>query len=407
MPTRYAVLDGNFADVIWSDSPAGAANAAFAPTATDVAMANGQAVTITANTTVAEWRTDDGGGAANGGMFTLASGITLTGACFCGTTDTGFRMDDGSETTIIVGNCFSRSQLNPGFLRESGNVEVHGDVLGADGTVTTLTVLTGNITVQGNAVGGSGDGAGAVYAGNGSVTVSGDARGGSGYGSTAVYCGGPIHIMGDAWAGAGAEASAAIELGNAPVLVGGDVHGGAGGDGIVASLSDVTVGGHLVAGANTYAVRGKRVVVSHPLEYNPSGQFPILGDVVLSAAHPVDRYSVIDTLGVVHSFVKFASSPDKTTLLIRCLDQYGNPEAGVRITVNLVGEISGAGIAYDTAPNSVFSGADGLATTTIPRIAGLKYRLLRGDPDAGGHWTAFYGVDAAALTLPAILAADG
>ncbi len=139
----------------------------------------------------------------------------------------------------------------------------------------------------------------------------------------------------------------------------------------------------------------------------PTSTAPVSGQLVYQAPLSITQTPIIDDAGVVHQcWVLPLLAQNKTTVLTRCLDQYGNPEAGVKVNIRLVGEVKGAGVAYDTAINSVISGSDGWASTTIPRQAGLRFQALRGDPDAGGRWSTFYGVDAESLQLPAIMAND-
>lgn len=95
-----------------------------------------------------------------------------------------------------------------------------------------------------------------------------------------------------------------------------------------------------------------------------------------------------------------APSAGQTTAWTMCYDEHGEPEADVPITVRLYGTGTAATSAWDAAAITVNSSAEGLASLSLPRNAGLRFQVRRGL----GPWVKFSGVDAETLELPAILA---
>jgi len=83
----------------------------------------------------------------------------------------------------------------------------------------------------------------------------------------------------------------------------------------------------------------------------------------------------------------------------RCWDEHGVLEEGVLIEVQLVGVPRGTGDAYDMTLSSATSDAGGLASLSIPRGAGFKFRARRN----GGTWKSFSGADAESIELPDFL----
>ena len=95
-----------------------------------------------------------------------------------------------------------------------------------------------------------------------------------------------------------------------------------------------------------------------------------------------------------------APSLGQTTAWTMCYDEHGAPEADVPITVRLYGTGTATTSAWDSAAITVNSNAEGLASLSLPRNAGLRFQVRRGS----GPWIKFSGVDAETLELPAILA---
>ena len=93
-----------------------------------------------------------------------------------------------------------------------------------------------------------------------------------------------------------------------------------------------------------------------------------------------------------------APGAGQTTAWAMCYDSAGVVEEGVSISVKLVSATSG-GSAYDKAAITATSDAAGLVSLAIPRGADLRFSARRGS----GPWTAFSGVDAETLELPALL----
>ena len=92
-----------------------------------------------------------------------------------------------------------------------------------------------------------------------------------------------------------------------------------------------------------------------------------------------------------------APAAGQTTAWTMCYDETGEAEEGVSVSVKLIAA-TGSG-AYDKAFITATSEASGLVSLAIPRGAGLQFSARRGT----GPWTAFSGVDAETLALPALL----
>lgn len=91
--------------------------------------------------------------------------------------------------------------------------------------------------------------------------------------------------------------------------------------------------------------------------------------------------------------------PGQTTVWITCHDPYGNPEAGVKITLRCIKNALGG--AMDSAPITMTSDAEGMASTQILRGVGARYLVSRGL----GSAVTFNSVDEETIELPPLLGA--
>jgi hypothetical protein len=91
--------------------------------------------------------------------------------------------------------------------------------------------------------------------------------------------------------------------------------------------------------------------------------------------------------------------PGQTTVWITCHDPYGNPEAGVKITLRCIKNALGG--AMDSTPITMTSDAEGMASTQILRGVGARYLVSRGL----GSAVTFNSVDEETIELPPLLGA--
>jgi hypothetical protein len=91
--------------------------------------------------------------------------------------------------------------------------------------------------------------------------------------------------------------------------------------------------------------------------------------------------------------------PGQTTVWIPCYDHYGNPEAGVKITLRCIKNALGG--AMDSASITMTSDAEGMASTQILRGVGARYLVSRG----AGSAVIFNSVDEETIELPPLLGA--
>lgn len=209
MPTYYARLTGNVnASNIWATTPTGTA-AAVTLTASDVLVSNSFTVTLNVNTTVAEVRNDNIGGATAGGSFTLSNGVTLTANVINGSTTATVSIS-GTASGTIVGNITSTLAGGAVSQSGSGNLTIVGNITGGTGQschgLTSSTAGTVNIT--GTCTAGSGTSANGVYwVGTGVCNITGTCIGGNSSnalanGANAATTLGTLNIYGTAVGGA-------------------------------------------------------------------------------------------------------------------------------------------------------------------------------------------------------------
>lgn len=91
--------------------------------------------------------------------------------------------------------------------------------------------------------------------------------------------------------------------------------------------------------------------------------------------------------------------PGRTTVWITCHDPYGNPEADVKITLRCIKNALGG--AMDSAPITMTSDVDGMASTEILRGVGATYLVSRGS----GSGVTFLSADEETIELPPLLGA--
>jgi hypothetical protein len=188
MAIILAAASGNFtAPATWTGG--------VVPGVGDVAVANGKIVTINASVTLSQVRNDTTGSATAGGYFDLPDGVTLTADVYAGGASpqvSSCVYYGGTVSASVAGNAYGGSVSDSNAIRSAGTgaLTVTGNVLGGSHAnargVTTGSVSTGTLIINGNATGGTA-GPGLGHLGAGTVIITGTAIGnGYGPGSTGL-----------------------------------------------------------------------------------------------------------------------------------------------------------------------------------------------------------------------------
>jgi hypothetical protein len=245
------------------------------PTVGDEARAStGHTVTIDVNTTCDEVSN------AGTGIFTLASGVTLTANVTHKSTTVNRNLLQFTAASpavgTIVGNILgatvsSTTVYGAVINTSSGALTITGNVTGGTGATAmgANNNSSGSITVTGNVTGGSAASSYGIYnASTGSITITGNVTGGSG--STAPgaqnQATGILTINGIATGGTGSSAHGVNNISTGNVFVTRAV-GNAFGPGNTAGLSSAT-------GANNTSTG---IIEVQELEFGQYGMSPVLG----------------------------------------------------------------------------------------------------------------------------------
>ncbi len=170
--------------------------------------ANGHTITIDVDTTCDEISN------AGTGIFTLASGVTLTA-------------NVTSKSTTTSRNCLQFTAASPaqGFIVGDCTGGTVSSAIGANNT------SSGTLTITGNATGGSGSNAiGVQNTSSGTLTITGNATGGSGGGAIGANntSSGTLTITGNATGGSGGNAIGANNTSSGTLTITGNATGGSG-----------------------------------------------------------------------------------------------------------------------------------------------------------------------------------
>jgi len=163
MANYFAVANGNFNQAsTWSSTPGGVGGFGV-PGSIDVAISNNKTVTITADITVSELRSDSTGSATAGGSFTLNNSITINANNIYSTTagtDIGTVNYSGTLTSYIYANIITFNDAGAASGRYgvyhtgSGNLYIVGNITTNTATTNNLRTFvstsTGEITIIGN-----------------------------------------------------------------------------------------------------------------------------------------------------------------------------------------------------------------------------------------------------------------
>ena len=389
------------------------------PTGGDNAYSNGKTITIDVNAAAAKVSTVAENGSSGGGGFTLSNGFTLTAYC-----------DGGTSTCITLGGANSAAIV--GNVNGGTGANCHG----------THNNSTGTITITGNATGGTGATChGAYNYSTGTIYLKRAVGNDYGPGGVSLY----------------SNFGAYNNLASAPFYIE-EIEYGANGQTPTLGVFFLTPASTNRATLTRYDRTKKTLVDPDVAGYDYPDESDVRKDIAYATgrigtcAVPIPGnvdlgIAVDDTVGtaylteaaittalagllgptvvaaVADGFAASTISADvaaiearmaaqvltgpvlvvpapassgETIAWCRCWDEHGDAEEGVLIEVQLVSVPKGTGDAYDTAIASASSNADGLASVSIARGDGFKYRTRRN----GGQWKAFTGVDADSIELP-------
>lgn len=154
MATVYPTAAGEWSTRTWNDDATGAAYG-MAPQAGDTVLANGLAITLDTNITVAALSTRVGTTAVAGGSFTTSGTRTITCDTYGGTTSCLILQD--SSNSVHVGNSFgSNTTASMCGTTINATCTQNGNSTGGNGTSRHATLIQSGGTQNGNATGGSG-----------------------------------------------------------------------------------------------------------------------------------------------------------------------------------------------------------------------------------------------------------
>jgi hypothetical protein len=160
MATVYPTAAGTWSTQTWNDDATGAAYG-MAPQAGDTVLANGVAVTIDIDITVAEIATRAGTTASAGGSFAVSGTRTINANIAAGTTDC-LTVSTSSSVITLVGNVTGGTSTNADgilYSAASSTLAITGNVTGgsagtANGIVASASAPSA-YSINGNVTGGS------------------------------------------------------------------------------------------------------------------------------------------------------------------------------------------------------------------------------------------------------------
>ena len=414
------------------------------PTGGDNAYSNGKTITIDVNAAAAKVSTVAENGSSGGGGFTLSNGFTLTAYCDGGTS-TCITLG-GANSAAIVGNVNGGTGANchGTYNNSTGTITITGNATGGTGANChgASSYSAGTITINGNATGGTGATChGAYNYSTGTIYLKRAVGNDYGPGGVSLY----------------SNFGAYNNLASAPFYIE-EIEYGANGQTPTLGVFFLTPASTNRATLTRYDRTKKTLVDPDVAGYDYPDESDVRKDIAYATgrigtcAVPIPGnvdlgIAVDDTVGtaylteaaittalagllgptvvaaVADGFAASTISADvaaiearmaaqvltgpvlvvpapassgETIAWCRCWDEHGDAEEGVLIEVQLVSVPKGTGDAYDTAIASASSNADGLASVSIARGDGFKYRTRRN----GGQWKAFTGVDADSIELP-------
>jgi hypothetical protein len=231
----------------------------------DVAVANGKAITVDASVAAAEVRNDTTGGAANGGGFILADGVTLAANIIPGSNNSfngafGFVQYAGAAQAYIVGTIYG-ANYNTVYgsvqMRGPGTLHITGAIIcgSGGGEAIAVYIIAGSLNFTGAITGPSSTGGYAVFVSAGIATLTAAIAAGD-WGSGINNVSGTLTVTGNITGGALASAYGISIASAAPTTLNGNVTGGAGSSAYGANISgagNTIVNGNVTAGIGSGA----------------------------------------------------------------------------------------------------------------------------------------------------------
>ncbi len=276
MAIYYARKAGNVnATDVWATTQGGTASDLFPSfTSADTLMSNSFTVTLNVNTTVAEVRNDNTGGATAGGNFALSNGVILTANVICGANASCVTFSLASPNSAsIVGNISNaaNSLQSAATNGSSGTLNITGNCTGGPANLTNgvSNSSSGTVNITGICTGGSNNAHGAYNSSIGTINIVGSAVGGpasNSFGAQNVSIG-TINIIGTA-------TGSSIAIGANNNSTGTMTVTRAKGNG----FGNGSVGLSAVVGVNAAQNSATRV---YEIEYGDLGMSPTSGPIIL------------------------------------------------------------------------------------------------------------------------------
>lgn len=231
------------------------------PASGDVLMANGFTLTVNADVLLGaagELRNDSANGATAGGQFTVASTRTITGNIYAG--DAGNRclqISTGGNVTL-AGNAYGGTAVNAFAIQIAAALTMTGNAYGGTAINTSgIYTTSGTLTFTGTGYGGS-VGHGLHISGTTTVTIAGDMVGGTSTNANGLFNGTtpPITMTGNAVAGTVAAGVSNAIAGATTTITGNAIAGaGSAAFGVTnPSTGTVTVSGYAQASPSAAAI---------------------------------------------------------------------------------------------------------------------------------------------------------
>ena len=382
----------------------------------------GHTITIDVDTTCDEVSN------AGTGIFTLASGVTLTANVTHKSTTTGRNCLQCAGTGFIIGNVTSGSvtSSNAVFNNTTGTLSITGNVTGGLNTEAygAYNNTTGTIAITGNVTGGSGPAAaGGRNNASGTITITGNVTGGSGSTASGIinFSTGSITVTGNVTGGP-ATGSVGISLGTGSLTITGNVLGGSNStaNGVSVSSGTATITGNCMGGAvgsgaivssigainvkravgNTYgpgntsglasavgvANSGLGVIEIEELEYGTFGQSPTSGTGIRlkKASSNVAVFNYCDTAGAktLIDATQNAAMPAATD--VRSGLSYAGGAATGTLAVPLPSQVA-VGVATDNTVGTAFVTGSDIATAVW---SAASRTITEGGITAADVWSA-------------------
>jgi hypothetical protein len=235
MANRFAIATGNWSSTSTWSTTAGGSGGASVPVAGDNAYANSRTVTIDVNAAATKISTEAENGATGTGVFTLASGVTLTADVKAGGSTCLQFTSAAPAVSYVIGNITGGTSSNArglDIVAVSGSVSVTGNITGGSFSGASGIFIqngsSGTYSITGSVTAGTG-GSGILVSGSCNLNVTGAVQGppsGSNLGITVGASGAQVTVVGSVTGGGGSNSYGIYSSSTSTFSVTGSVTGG-------------------------------------------------------------------------------------------------------------------------------------------------------------------------------------